>query len=80
MTFGTLLAATSANAGVSSIRSNDNISGIASYLVQYSSGSDYVIYKKIALGIVAVADIWVINITIGQKVTLLITFVVKLDC
>jgi hypothetical protein len=46
VTLGTLLAATSANAGVSSIRSNGNISGVASYLVQCSSGSDYVIYKK----------------------------------
>jgi hypothetical protein len=40
MTFGTLLVAVSANAGVSDIRSNGNISGVASYLVQCSSGSD----------------------------------------
>ena len=35
-----------AYAGVSNIRSNGNISGVPSYLVECSSGSDYVIYKK----------------------------------
>jgi hypothetical protein len=46
MAFSTLLAASSANAGVNNIKSNGKISGVASYLVQCSSGSDYVIYKK----------------------------------
>jgi len=35
-----------AYAGVSDIRSNGSISGVPSYLVECSSGSDYVIYKK----------------------------------
>lgn len=35
-----------AYAGVSNIRSNGNVSGVPSYLVECSSGSDYVIYKK----------------------------------
>lgn len=38
--------ATSALAGVSNIRNNGNISGVPSYLVECSSGSDYIIYKK----------------------------------
>lgn len=40
------MAATSAYAGVSNIRNNGSISGAPSYLVECSSGSDYVIYKK----------------------------------
>jgi len=40
------LVATSALAGVDRIRSNGNISGVPSYLVECTSGSDYVIYKK----------------------------------
>ena len=38
--------AASALAGVSNIRNNGNISGVPSYLVECSSGSDYIIYKK----------------------------------
>ena len=37
---------TSAFAGVSSIRSNGNVSGVPSWVVECSSGSSYVIYKK----------------------------------
>ena len=40
------IAATSAYAGVSNIRSNGNVSGVPSYLVECSSGSSYIIYKK----------------------------------
>ncbi|MCW8919155.1 MAG: hypothetical protein OQL08_10120 [Gammaproteobacteria bacterium] len=40
------IAAASAYAGVRNIRSNGNVSGVPSYLVECSSGSDYVIYKK----------------------------------
>lgn len=40
------IVATSAYSGVSNIRNNGNVSGVPSYLVECSSGSDYVIYKK----------------------------------
>lgn len=39
-------AATTAYAGVRNIRSNGDFSGVPSYLVECTSGSDYVIYKK----------------------------------
>ena len=41
-----LFVATNSFAGVDRIRSNGDISGVPSYLVECSSGSDYVIYKK----------------------------------
>jgi len=37
---------TAVYAGVKNIRSNGNISVVPSYLVECSSGSDYIIYKK----------------------------------
>lgn len=33
-------------ASVSKIRSNGNVSGVPSFLVECSSGSDFIIYKK----------------------------------
>jgi len=46
LTAALVVAATSAYAGVRNIRSNGNVSGVPSYLVECSSGSDYIIYKK----------------------------------
>ena len=48
LTLGLILSSVvlSVYAGVSNIRSNGNISGVPSYLVECSSGSSYVIYKK----------------------------------
>jgi len=40
------IAAISVYAGVSNIRSNGNVSGVPSYLVECASGSSYIIYKK----------------------------------
>ena len=40
------IAATSAYAGVSSVRSNGSINGASSYRIECSSGSHYIIYKK----------------------------------